>query len=494
MELEVSMNVFLTGATGFIGRALVLSLQRRGHTVIAWVRSPERARSQLGDDVELLSVAAGDDLLVEALKRCDGVINLAGEPLFGKRWTRARKKQIVDSRVALTARLVKAMGQTGRPSSVLVSASAVGYYGDRGDERIDEDSAPETDFLARLCRDWEQAALAAQSDQLRVVCLRIGIVFGRGGGAFEEMTPMFRRGVGGPIGSGRQYVPWIHLHDCVEMIATALLDERVSGPINVVGPDPIPNKEMAKTFGKVLRRPAVMPVPRLALLALFGKAAEVLAAGQRAHPVKMEALGFEFRFTTFEQTLRDLLNDDEVSIDAIGPDTPAPKDKNTYLDRRTPRSVLATRTVLDAPIDAVFSFFSKPANLGLLTPPHMKFTIERTDATMESGATIDYRLRVFGIGIGWRTRIECWELGKCFVDSQVRGPYRAWWHEHHFFDDGGRTVMEDRVYYAVPLGILGRLVNRLIVAGQLRSIFTYRAAAIRFRFGAPSSLALDTGP
>ena len=488
------MKIFLTGATGFIGRALVLSLQRRGHSLVAWVRSPERARSQLGSDVELLPVASGDDALAEAIGQCDGVISLAGEPLFGKRWTRARKKQIVDSRVALTARLVKAMARSSSPPSVFVSASAVGYYGDRGDERLGEDSAPETDFLAKLCKDWEDAALAGQSERTRVVCLRIGIVFGHGGGAFEEMTPMFKRGVGGPIGNGRQFVPWIHLHDCVEMIVTAFEDERVVGPINVVGPNPIPNKEMAKTFGRVLRRPAVMPVPRLALLALFGKAADVLAAGQRAYPDKMEAIGFEFRFKTFEEALSNLLRDDEIDIDPIGPQTPPPKEGDRgYLKGRTPRSVLATRTVLDAPVDAVFSFFSQPSNLGLLTPPQMNFTITRTDDEMVSGATIDYRLRVFGIPIGWRTRIECWDAGKCFVDSQVRGPYRAWWHEHHFFADGTRTVMEDRVYYAVPLGILGRLVNRLIITSQLRAIFSYRAAAIQFRFGAPPALMSEGG-
>ena len=457
------------------------------------MRSPERARSQLGGDVELLSIAAADDQLVEALERSDAVINLAGEPLFGKRWTRARKRSIVDSRVGLTARLISAMDRAERRPPVMVSASAVGYYGDCGEERIDETSAPATDFLAKLCSDWEDAAMAAASEVTRVVCLRIGIVFGHGGGALEEMSPLFKRGIGGPIGNGRQYVPWIHLHDCVEMIATALEDERVVGPINVVGPEPVPNREMAKAFGRVLRRPAVVPVPRLALLAIFGKAADVLTAGQRAYPDKMQALGFEFRFKTLEQTLRALLNNRDVDIDAIGPDTPAPKDESSYLDGRTPRSFLATKTVLDAPIETVFSFFSKPSNLGPLTPPQMKFTILRADEAMGSGATIDYRLRVFGFWVGWRTRIECWESGTCFVDSQERGPYRAWWHEHHFFDEGGHTVMEDRVYYAVPLGLLGRLVNRLFVCRQLRSIFTYRAAAIRFRFGAPRSMTVESG-
>ena len=479
------MKVFLTGATGFIGRALVLALQHRGHSVVAWVRSPGRAGSQLGEEVQLLPLESEEPALVEALGQCDAVINLAGEPLFSRRWTRTRRKALVDSRVSLTARLVAAMKQAETPPGVLLSGSAVGYYGDRGKERLDEESPPAADFLARLCRDWESAAMEATSDNTRVVCLRTGIVLGQGGGALEKMAPPFRLGIGGPLGKGHQFVPWVHLHDCVEMILAALDNPRVNGPLNIVGPKPVTNREMARAFAQILRRPAILPVPRPALRLLLGQAAGALLASQRCYPQKADALGFAFRFQNIEQALGDLLGPGNLKIESIGVATPQPMEGSSSLQVRRADTFLVTRTVLDAPLESVFPFFSKPGNLGLLTPPKMGFTIRRADRVMASGAAIEYNLRVFGLPIGWRSRIECWEDSKCFVDSQVRGPYRTWWHEHHFTETGGSTVMEDRVYYALPLGLLGQLVHRLLVARQLRATFNYRAAAISFRFGLP---------
>ena len=479
------MKVFLTGATGFIGRSLVLALQRQGHSIVAWVRSPERAGSQLGAEVQLLPLEDGEPTLVEALGECDAVINLAGEPLFGKRWTRARRKALVASRVSLTARLVAAIKQAETPPGVFLSSSAVGYYGDRRKELLDERSPPAADFLARLCRDWENAAMEAASDRTRVVCLRTGIVLGHGGGALEKMAPIFKLGVGGPLGNGRQFVPWVHLHDCVEMILAALENPRVNGPLNIVGPEPVTNREMARAFGQILRRPAILPVPRPALRALLGQAATALLASQQCYPEKGDAHGFVFRFRNIGQALDALLGSGNLKIRAIGAATPPPMEGSSYLQARRPNTFLVTRTVLDAPLESVFPFFSKPENLGLLTPPKMDFTIRRADGLMASGAAIEYRLRVFGLLIGWRSRIECWEDAKCFVDSQVRGPYRAWWHEHHFSEMNGYTVMEDRVYYALPLGVLGQLVHRVLIAKQLRATFNYRAAAISFRFGLP---------
>jgi len=479
------MKVFLTGATGFIGRALVLALQHRGHSVVAWVRSPERTGSQLGEEVKVLPLECEEPALAEALGQCDAVINLAGEPLFGRRWTRTRRKALVGSRVSLTARLVAAIKQAQTPPGVLLSGSAVGYYGDRGREPLDEKSPPAADFLAKLCHDWESAAMEAASDNTRVVCLRTGIVLGQGGGALEKMAPIFRLGVGGPLGNGRQFVPWVHLYDCVEMILAALEDSRVNGPLNIVGPTPVTSREMARAFARLLRRPAILPIPRTALRGLLGRAATALLASQRCYPQKADALGFAFRFRNIDQALGDLLGPGNLKIEAMGVAAPQPMEGSSYLQARQPNTFLVTRTVLDAPLESVFPFFSEPGNLGLLTPPKMGFTVRRADKPMGSGATIEYDLRVFGLPIGWHSRIERWEDAKCFVDSQVRGPCRAWWHEHHFFATGGSTVMEDRVYYALPLGVLGQLVHRILIAKQLRATFNYRAAAISFRFGLP---------
>jgi uncharacterized protein (TIGR01777 family) len=300
------MHIFVTGATGFIGRALILRLQRDGHTVTAWVRNEGRARGALGADVDLLPIDAGDQALRDALAVSAGVVNLAGEPLIG-RWTRARRQAIIESRVQLTERLVQAMQYAEHQPEAFVSGSAVGYYGDRGDEVLTEDSAPADDFLAHLCRDWERSALRAESAGTRVVLLRTGIVLGREGGALARLLLPFKLGVGGAIGSGKQYMPWIHLHDHVDMIAAALSDERFNGPVNVSAPAPVTNRDFGRALGRALHRPAVMPLPGFALKLALGEASSVLLTGQRAVPEKALGLGFSFQYPEIDSALAEIV-------------------------------------------------------------------------------------------------------------------------------------------------------------------------------------------
>ncbi len=196
---------------------------------------------------------------------------------------------------------------------VLVSGSAVGDYGDRGDEILTEDSAKGDGFLADLCRDWEDEARKAEALGLRVVLLRTGVVLGRGGGALAQMLPAFRLGAGGPIGSGRQYLPWIHLHDLVGVIVAALGDDRMRGPINGVGPEPVTSRDFAKALGRALHRPAVLPAPALALRVIFGQAADVLLASQRVVPAALERLAFPFAFPTLDAALADVLDDSDAA-------------------------------------------------------------------------------------------------------------------------------------------------------------------------------------
>lgn len=300
------MHIFITGATGFIGRALVLRLQRDGHTITAWVRDEDRARAALGADVDILPIAADDSVLRDALSVSDGVVNLAGEPLIG-RWTKNRIDAIRESRVGLTHRLVDAMRHAEHRPSVFVSGSAIGYYGDRDDELLTEASEPADDFLACLCRDWERAALEAAPAGVRVVLLRTGIVLGREGGALARLLLPFKLGLGGPIGSGRQYMPWIHLHDHVEVIVAALNDDRFSGPFNLCAPSPVTNREFARALGRALHRPALVPIPALALNLALGEAASVLLTGQRAMPQKAMALGFDFNYPEIDAALAEIV-------------------------------------------------------------------------------------------------------------------------------------------------------------------------------------------
>ena len=480
------MRVFVTGATGFIGRALVPALQREGHTVVAWARSEARARARLGADIETASAGASTGELAAELERCDAVVNLAGEPIVGARWTAARRRVLRDSRVGVTAALVKGLEAARRRPRVLVSGSAVGWYGDRAAETLDEGSSPGDDFLARLCRDWEAAALESEKLGLRVILLRTGAVLGRDGGALAPMLLPFRLGLGGPVGSGRQYLAWIHLHDLVRIVTVAIADEGLRGVVNGTAPEPATNREFAKALGRALRRPALLPVPALAVRAIFGEAAGVLLSSQRVSPGVLRRRGFTFGFPALDAALGDVLGGTPI---AIGPlrepvDARGSEPGRRYLERRPPSRELRATTTVDAPADETFRFFSKAGNLGLLTPAAMRFSIEGTPPAIGEETAIDYRLRVGPVPVRWRSRIANWAPGSGFVDFQETGPYASWWHEHTFRAAGPATLMEDRVCYAPPLGLIGRLADRLFIRRTLRQIFQYRADVIRLRFGA----------
>jgi len=272
--------VTLTGATGFIGRALAGRLAAAGHQV-----HPFSLRS------------------AQPLLACDAVIYLAGEPI-AQRWTPEAKRRIRESRVEGTRRLVAGLPSAPR---VFICSSAVGFYGSRGDEVLTEASPPGLGFLADLCVDWERAAGEAGALGMRVVNLRTGMVLGRGGGALQRMLPAFRLGIGGRLGSGRQWMPWIHLDDLLDLVEFALAEAGVSGPLNAVAPEPVTNRQFTSALGRALRRPAFVPVPAFALQALFGEMASVLLASQRVIPRAALDAGFEFRHPALGPALQDIL-------------------------------------------------------------------------------------------------------------------------------------------------------------------------------------------
>ena len=308
-------RVFLTGGTGFIGQATVKALLAEGINARILTRNVDRARALFPPEVEFVQ-GMDAETLSEGLSGIDGIINLAGEPVLPGRWTADRKRRIVDSRVKLTRRLVAAAAVDPKPR-VLVSASGVGFYGrDTGSEPRIESSAPGDDFLAQLCVDWEAAAREAEAVGLRVTCIRIGLVLGQGGGALEQLLTPFKLGVGGRIGSGRQYMPWIHIDDLASMLVTAITDANFPKIANGAGPTPVTNDEFTRTLGRVLKRPTLLPVPGFALKAAFGEAGETLLGGQNAVPAAAEAHGFNFRFQDLESCLRDVLCAPDASVTA----------------------------------------------------------------------------------------------------------------------------------------------------------------------------------
>jgi uncharacterized protein len=295
------MRITVTGATGLIGTRLVAALLKRGDEVTVLSRRPEDARRQLGVDAVGWRTEA-EPAPVEALEGRDGIVHLAGESI-AQRWTQERKARIRSSRELGTARLVEGLKVAEPRPRVLVCASAVGYYGARGSERLDETATPGTGFLADVCEAWEREAAAAADLGMRVVSLRTGVLLDRDDGGLARMLPVFRLGVGGPVAGGDQYMSWITPDDLVRMYMAALDDSEWSGPINATAPEPVPNREFAQALGRVLHRPAVLPVPAFALRVLYGEMASVVITGQRALPARATERGFEFKHASVSDAL-----------------------------------------------------------------------------------------------------------------------------------------------------------------------------------------------
>jgi uncharacterized protein (TIGR01777 family) len=297
------MNVTVTGGTGRIGGLLVEALAGRGDAVTVLTRNPGRARESLPEGVTAVAwdPAAGP-APAAALSGRDAVVHLAGEDI-GQRWTGEALRRIRDSREQGTRRLVEGLRAADPRPAALVSASAVGFYGNRP-EPVDEDAAPGKDVLADLCVAWEEEATKAQELGLRVVLVRTGVVLDSEGGALARMLPPFKLGVGGPVAGGRQFVPWVHVDDVIGIYQNALDDENWTGPVNATAPRPVTNAELAKALGRALHRPAVLPVPALAVKALYGGMAKLVVEGQNALPRRTQELGYSFRHPDLDEALR----------------------------------------------------------------------------------------------------------------------------------------------------------------------------------------------
>jgi len=297
------MTITVTGASGFLGTALIRRLLAGGHSL----RVLGRSRRGLPPEV---SFSHWDALSGEppaaALHGADVVIHLAGEPV-AQRWTREAKRRIRESRNCGTRRLVEVLGRTPERPEALICASAVGFYGSRGDEVLTETSAPGVGFLPEVCQEWEAAARRAADFGLRVVILRFGVVLGPGG-ALQKMLLPFRLGLGGPLGSGRQWMPWVHVDDVVGLIQFALSQPNLHGVLNATAPNPVQNADFSRSLGRALHRPAILPVPAAVLRLFYGEMAEMLLASQRALPERALACGYRFRYEDLDAALREVLS------------------------------------------------------------------------------------------------------------------------------------------------------------------------------------------
>ncbi|WP_456268291.1 TIGR01777 family oxidoreductase [Kushneria sp. AK178] len=297
------MNIVITGATGFVGQALCQYWHDKGHTLMVVSRQPDKAHATIG--VPVTARAAAVDF---ADRSVDAVVNLAGEPIFNRRWSDAQKRQLIDSRVRATRDVGELCRRLEQPPGKVISGSAMGYYGDQGSREVTEQTSPHDEFAHRLCREWEEEARKLETEQMPVACLRIGLVLDRDGGMLKPMRPMFRLGVGGRLGKGQQYMPWIHRHDLVRIIDFLLERDDVGGAWNAGAPQPVTNAEFTRTLAASLNRPAPFVVPGGAISLALGEMSQLLLTGARMVPARLEAAGFRFEYPTLEKALAAIEN------------------------------------------------------------------------------------------------------------------------------------------------------------------------------------------
>ncbi len=450
------MKVLITGATGFIGRSTLIALAKAGHELRAVTRREGSVSDLPCKAIVWDSNSDDSSSLCEHLKNIDTIIHLAGEPVANSRWSKSKKDLIWSSRIDSTKKIVDAVASLPpdqRPKS-FICASAIGYYGNRNDEVVSESSTVGQGFLAEVVSGWETEARKFETLGIRSVQLRIGVVLGRDGGALELMKPI-------TLGTGKQWMSWIHLTDLVRLIQFCVENPKAEGPINAVSLEPAQNITFTQLLAEARSQKALFALPAAFLKSALGEMSHVLLDSTRVTPEMSTHLGFTFSFPKLKGALQDIvgnLKPGEMRFSAV---QFVPKSKSE-----------------------VFDFFSKAENIETITPPWLNFRIIRKSTpSIEEGSLIDYQLKIHAVPIRWRTRIEEWTPSERFVDTQLKGPYKRWHHTHRFEEIPGGTLMWDEVIYQLPGGPLGSLVGQSMVKKDVSSIFAYRKKKIFEIFG-----------
>ena len=453
---QKAKKVLLTGATGLVGTALGPELVKHGYKVLAVCRKPQRTDGMLSFPAELVKLEEDGTLPDGCLKDVDAVINLAGEPIAGNRWTPAIKERIRTSRVHLASDIaakVSQLPEAERRSLVVVGASATGFYGDRPNEDLTEDSPRGQGFLADVCDSWEEALKV--SEDCRKVLLRIGVVLSKKGGALKEMMPLYAGRIGAALGSGRQHLPWIHIDDLVELILASLDPaKKMEGVYNAVAPNPSTFNDLHRHLAERVGGFKWLKVPALVTKIFLGEMSSMLLASLKVHPKRTLDTGFEFQFPDLKSALNAVFGDY--------------KGKGTLY--------LTTDQWLPATKDEVWEFYSEAKNLERITPDFLGFKILGMDTpTIQKGSHIDYRISLRGLPLRWRTLIESWEPKRRFVDTQLKGPYQLWHHAHNFTPLGDGMLVQDVVQYRLPLQGWTTGLAHWQIKKDLSQIFLFRS-------------------
>ena len=456
------MKILITGATGLVGTRLLETLMLKGYDDIrVLTRDKKFALEKIPFPVEVFLWNPKDQYLeAGALDDVEVIIHLAGENIADGRWSDEKKKRILESRLQSSNLLINEIKKNKIPPRKFISSSAVGIYGNRKDEIITTKSSLADDFLATVCKAWEDSILKSNIPNMKAHCIRTGVVLADSGGALKKMLPAFKAGVAGRIGNGLQYMSWIHIDDLVNQFIFLIENGTHHDVYNGTAPNPVSNIEFTKALGAVLKRPTIFPIPALALKLLFGEMSDILLNGQRAIPAEFLDEGFKFKFGNLTEAFRDIL-----------------KFNNSG------ETVLKRYQWIDRPNELVFNFFSDENNLEKITPPYLGFKIMgKNTPEITAGTKINYKLKIHGIPLSWKSEISIFEKNKTFTDIQLSGPYKKWVHQHDFISCKKGTLIKDKVVYKLPMGFIGNLFAGYFVNKDVRNIFAYRNEIIKTQF------------
>ena len=458
------MRILVTGGTGFVGRALIRELIRLNHSITVLTRQPQAVTQLYGDIVTSISWdACSGPPPASAYEDVDVIINLLGENIARKRWTDAQKKAIYDSRIVGTRHLIEGAQAHASSVSTIISTSAVGYYDQDPSQQVTESDPHASSFLGSLCHDWERAVLdLTEPTAIRCVIFRVGVVIGDGG-AINQMIGPFLWGLGGQLGNGEQWMNWIDLSDLVRLYVAGITDSSLSGVYNAVSPNNVTNRQFTSALGQRLNRMTRLSVPAIVLRIILGELSELLLLGSKVQPKRLLDHGFSFSFPTIADSLTQALHFRYI-----------PHLKKTIRCQR-----LMTSQFLPYSQSTVFQFFSDASNLERLTPPHVQFAITwQSTPTIQANTLFDYRLRIRGIPIFWRTLITDWEPQSSFTDTQLNGPYQVWHHTHRFYPYSTGTWIEDEIFYAPPNIPIIKWLLLPFIKRDIHSIFQFRQRTI----------------
>ncbi|MEK6554772.1 MAG: TIGR01777 family oxidoreductase [Bdellovibrionota bacterium] len=460
------MKILVTGGTGFLGHQLLNALIEKNHELVLTSRKQNISFQPF--PAQIIEWPIDFNKSKDSLQTIDAVIHLAGENIADGRWSEERKKAILNSRVSGTQSVVDLIRRLPTIKT-FISSSAIGYYGDNKKDELTEDSPAGRGFLAEVCKAWEDEAHRADRPDLRTVILRTGVVLGRASGVLGKMEPLYRNKVGGPIGSGEQFMSWIHERDWVRAVIHCLENKSLTGPVNLTAPQPVSNKGFSREMAKLFKQPVQIPAPAIALKLAMGEMAAIALEGQFALPKKLQDSNFSFEFNELERALENLYDIHPESPDKI----------------HTPDDLFACTQWVPRPPNEVFQFFCDETNLEALTPPLLNFHVRnKSTQKIGKGTLINYDLKIRGIPLTWQTLIDDWRPPHQFTDEQLKGPYKKWLHTHTFAPACGGTLMRDRIRYRLPLGAFGRIGGHWLVRKDIEKIFNYRRSVIREMFKA----------